>query len=122
VTNILGISILVGLLSSFGMYKQIQANGEIKNELETKDKIIASQILERAKLEETLLENSNKKRVIYRDKEKIKYLIKEVQTNASPEDCINQPVPVELNCLFRVDGCQGVPGGPGSADSADPGP
>ena len=109
-TNILGISILVGLLASFGLYKQIQANGEIKSELKSANIIIIEQKAAREKLELTLLNNANKKEVIYRDRERIKTVIQKVQIESEPADCINQPVPDELNCLFKPGGCEGLPG------------
>jgi hypothetical protein len=107
-SNILGISILIGLLSSFGLYKQIQANGEIKSELKTANATVISMKAEREKLEITLAGNANKKEIIYREKERIKIVIKRVQIESDPEDCINKPVPDELNCLFKSAGCEGV--------------
>ncbi len=91
----------------WGLYKQVQANGAYKaQEAQFEQNIadmnaeIAAQKAEVERVNKLLVENQKKKKVIYRDREVVKNVIKEVQVNADPKACINQPVPVGINSMF----------------------
>lgn len=97
---------LSGLLG-FGLYKQVQANGIYKANqeqlLQTVDEQhqrFVQQIAERKRIEQLLVETEQQKQLIANRKARTIETIKEVKVNAPPEDCINQPVPDDIVCLF----------------------
>lgn len=109
---IAGLVALAGIMGT-GLYKQVQANGIYKANVEQMQGVIddqhkqfIEQLTERKRVEALLVDNQGKKQVIVKNRDVIKYVIKEVEVNANDEDCINDPVPDVIGCLFSAAGCE----------------
>ena len=120
ITYIIGGLVLTVALMGWGLKHQIGENALLKEDVTQAHEIIEAKTWEVEHLTKTLQENQTKKEIVYRDREVVKRVIKEVQVNAEPEDCINQPMPAELVCVFDETKCPELPDTARAADSTNP--
>jgi len=119
VTYIIGGLALTVALMGWGLKHQIGENAVLEQEVKQAAAVVEAKEKEIKVLNATMALNTTKKEIVYRDREVIKRVIKEVQINAKPEDCINQPVPDELNCVFSHK-CAELPGLAEPVDTTNP--
>lgn len=134
------IQIIIGLAGALALLGwlfigQVKANGAFEtalevsqaNEQRTHGRLMDR--IEKQKEAEALLAQAEKdKQAARQSGQKIKYILKEVKTNADPKDCINQPVNADALRLLRSgsesDGNMPAAGSSSSdadASDADPG-
>lgn len=108
------IVVLVALLgvSGWGLKHTLEENAVLEKTLDDTEATLESKKEELVNLNEVLAKRENEKEIIYRDKEVVRYKIREVKNNADPSACVNQPVPRSIGCLFNdPPDCEGMSDG-----------
>lgn len=96
------IAVLVLLLGAagWGLKHEIGKNAVLEQTVAGQSATIELKEKELETLNAVMLSRQKEKEVIYKDREVVRYKIREVKENAAPTDCINQPVPAAIEQLF----------------------
>ena len=99
--------VLCGVMS-YGLYKQVQSNGVLKaNAAQLEQAILDANrayddlSAERKKVEVITIDNLVLKEEVIKEKEVVKYKIREVIKNAPPENCLNVELDPAVICLLE---------------------
>lgn len=108
---IAGMGVVIALLT-FGLYKQVQAYGELSSDFDHVVEInqrnlerLAKQEQLRKQAELLVAGLTKRKQELEAERIETRETIKEIVINAPPEDCIHQPPPAGVLACLQSDGC-----------------